>query len=123
MADPIDTLQAHYALGGEQARLARGLGIVEFERTKEIIHRHLPSPPTVVADIGGGPGRYSLWLASLGHEVRLRDVVPLHVDQALADATASGHAIDAAVGDARRLDLADESVDAVLMLGPDVSPD
>jgi len=28
--------------------------------------RRLPPAPAVVADIGGGPGRYALWLASLG---------------------------------------------------------
>jgi hypothetical protein len=26
---------------------------------------HLPPPPATVADIGGGPGRYPLWLADL----------------------------------------------------------
>jgi ubiquinone/menaquinone biosynthesis C-methylase UbiE len=26
---------------------------------------HLPPPPATVADIGGGPGRYALWLADL----------------------------------------------------------
>jgi hypothetical protein len=36
---------------------------LEFERTQEIVLRHLPERPATVADIGGGPGRYSLWLA------------------------------------------------------------
>jgi hypothetical protein len=31
----------------------------------------------MVADIGGGPGRYALWLASLGYQVEHRDLVPL----------------------------------------------
>ena len=50
-------------------------------RTRQIIARHLPPPPATVADIGGGPGRYSVWLATLGYRVLHRDVVPLHVDQ------------------------------------------
>jgi SAM-dependent methyltransferase len=70
----------------------------------------------VVADIGGGPGRYALWLASLGYQVVHRDVVPLHVEQLTA--VGAGAAIDSQVADARRLDLADGSVDAVLLLGP-----
>jgi hypothetical protein len=31
--------------------------------------------PAVVADIGGGPGRYALWLASLGYQVEHRDLM------------------------------------------------
>jgi SAM-dependent methyltransferase len=41
-----------------------------------------------------------------------------HVEQATAEALASGLVIDAAVGDARHLDLPDASADAVLLLGP-----
>ncbi len=115
---PDDALQAHYALGKEQGRLDGGLGLVEFERTRELLLRHLPSPPAVVADIGGGPGRYALWLASIGYAVRLRDVVPLHVDQALRSAREAGLAIDPKVGDARDIDLPDGSADVVLLLGP-----
>lgn len=113
-----EALQAHYGLGREQGRLDGGLGAVEFERTRELMLRHLPAAPAVVADIGGGPGRYALWLASLGYAVALRDVVPLHLEQAQAAAGEAGLAVDARVGDARELDLADESVDAVLLLGP-----
>jgi SAM-dependent methyltransferase len=106
----------YYALGLEQARLDSGAGLLEFERTKEIIGRHLPGAPCVVADIGGGPGRYALWLAELGYVVRHRDVVPLHVEQ-LKLAAGIG-VIDTAFGDATEIDLDDRSVDAVLLLGP-----
>jgi ubiquinone/menaquinone biosynthesis C-methylase UbiE len=108
-------MQAHYALGREAARLSEGLGVVEFERTSEIILRALPAPPAVVADVGGGPGRYALWLAELGHRVEHRDLAPGHVEQL---ASARPDAVTTRVGDARRLDLADSSVDAVLLLGP-----
>jgi SAM-dependent methyltransferase len=111
-------LQSHYELGFEAGRLDRPLGVVEFERTTELVRRHLPPPPGRVADIGGGPGRYAVWLASLGYEVVHRDLVPLHVEQALAAANARGVSIDAAVGDARQIDLPDESVEAALLLGP-----
>jgi SAM-dependent methyltransferase len=108
----------YYELGNEADRLDSPQGRLEFERTQEIVLRALPPAPAVVADIGGGPGRYALWLASLGYQVIHRDIVPLHVQQ-LAEAAASrGVIIDSAVGDARALDLADASADAVLLLGP-----
>src|SRR5829696_320475 len=110
-------LHAHHARGEERERLAQARGLVEFERTKELLLRRLPDPPSVVADIGGGPGRYSLWLAGRGHRVEHRDLVPLHVEQLRSDA-GNRPAIHTAVGDARHLDLGDAAVDAVLLLGP-----
>jgi SAM-dependent methyltransferase len=114
--DELQAMHAYYELGQEEARLEAGAGIIELERTKEVILRHLPNPPCVVADIGGGPGRYSLWLAGLGCSVVHRDVVPLHVEQ-LGAATA-GQPIESHVADARHLDIDDAAVEAVLLLGP-----
>jgi SAM-dependent methyltransferase len=112
-------LHAHYERGEEADRLARsGAGRLEFERTQEIVLRHLPPPPATVADIGGGPGRYSVWLAALGYRVVHRDIVPMHVDQVQAAAAAAGVVVEAAVGDACGLDIGAEAVDAVLLLGP-----
>lgn len=110
-------LRDHYALGMERDRLAQARGIVEFERTKEILLRRLPPPPSVVADVGGGPGRYALWLAGRGHTVEHRDLMEGHVEQLREDAAGLPN-VRAAVSDARDLDLADASVDAVLLLGP-----
>jgi SAM-dependent methyltransferase len=113
-----DAMQAHYQLGEEADRLSStGAGRLEFERTTEIVLRHLPQPPATVADIGGGPGRYACWLAGLGYRVLHRDIVPLHVEH-IQISMGTGSAIDTALGDARSLDLADGSVDAVLLLGP-----
>jgi SAM-dependent methyltransferase len=111
-------VRAHYETGIERDRLDLPLGVVEFERTKEIVARHLPAPPATIADIGGGPGRYAVWMAGLGYDVIHRDVVSLHVEQAREAAAASGVTIDAGVEDARSLGLSDQSVDSVLLLGP-----
>ncbi len=114
----LAAMRTYYERGEEEARLAvSAAGLLEFERTKEIVLRHLPSPPAVVADIGGGPGRYTHWLADLGYQVMHRDLMPLHVAQ-LQRARGAGVRVDSAVADARDLDLADASVDAVLLLGP-----
>jgi SAM-dependent methyltransferase len=141
-----DAMHQYYELGKEADRLSStGAGRLEFERTQEIVLRHLPEPPATIADIGGGPGRYALWLAGLGYRVVHRDLVPLHVEQVRAAvagshaavagshaAVAGSHAaagaqalvagpaayVDSAIGDARSLDLGDASVDAILLLGP-----
>ncbi len=109
-----DLLHAYYARGQERDRLAHGVGCLEFLRTIDVIERTLPPAPAVVADIGGGPGRYTDWLIDLGHTVLHRDVVADHVQH-----IRSRHPqLDTRVGDARSLDLPDGCVDAVLLLGP-----
>jgi SAM-dependent methyltransferase len=113
-----DEIHEHYARGEERDRLLTPFGQVELARTCEVVERHLPPAPAVVADVGGGPGRYSLWLAERGYTVHHRDLVDLHLEQLAADAAERGLAIDSAIADARRLDLPDASVDAVLLLGP-----
>ena len=111
-------LEAYYARGHEADRLmADGPGMLEFARTTEIVDRRLPAAPAVVADIGGGPGRYTAWLAGRGYRVEHRDLIPMHVEQARAAANGSP-LVRAEVGDALDIDLGDASVDAVLLLGP-----
>src|SRR5260370_24619998 len=72
-------LRAYYERGMERERLSDGRGDLEFTRTTEIVLRRLPAAPAVVADIGGGPGRYTLWLASLGYQGEHRDLMPLQI--------------------------------------------
>ena len=111
---------AYYARGLERDRLASGPGALEFMRTQVLLTRFLTPPPGVVADVGGGPGRYAVWLAERGYRVHLVDPVLLHVEQArTAIAARPGAALASAnVGDARSLQLPDASADAVLLLGP-----
>src|SRR5688572_26553318 len=75
---------AYYERGHEDHRLAGGAGLLEFERTRELIVRYLPESPQSILDIGGGSGLYAAWLATRGHEVTLIDPVPLHIAQATA---------------------------------------
>lgn len=112
--------QAHYAAAVEVDRLSQGTGQLEFARSQEILSRYLPSPPAVIFDVGGGPGRYAYWLAGQGHVVHLIDGAPLHIEQAQqAAARESLHPLASlSVGDARKLDVVDASVDVVLLMGP-----
>ena len=113
-------VQAYYARGGETRRLFQGHGLIEHARTQEIILRHLPPPPGSILDVGGGPGIFACWLAARGYHVHLVDAMPSHVEQA-REASARQPETPVAslrVGDARRLEEADRTVDAVLLLGP-----
>ena len=109
---------AHYAAGAEESRLTGGPGLLERARTQELLERFLPAAPARVADIGSGPGVYSLWLAGRGYAIVARDLVPLHVDQLRAAAAGRGLSVAAAVGDARALDLLDSEFAAALLFGP-----
>ena len=79
-----------------------------------LLERYLPAAPAKVLDVGGGAGVYASWLAAKGHQVHLIDPVALHVEQAQAE----GAGFTAAVGDARELAEAEDTWDAVLLLGP-----
>jgi ubiquinone/menaquinone biosynthesis C-methylase UbiE len=95
-------------------------GRVEFAVHKAWIGRYLPKAPAQVLDIGGGPGRYSIWLAEQGHRVTLADLSPELLEVARAKATEFGVTLEDAV-EANATDLsqfADGSFDAVLCMGP-----
>jgi SAM-dependent methyltransferase len=111
-----DDIRRFYEAGLEGGRLLEGSGPIELARTQDVLERHLPGPPARVLDVGGGTGVYARWLAGRGYEVHLVDQSPRHVEEALAHPGPSLARV--AVGDARRLEDADGSADAVLLLGP-----
>jgi SAM-dependent methyltransferase len=109
---------AHYEHDAdESSRLSVGPGRLEFARTQEVIRRHLPAAPVRVLDVGGGTGVHAMWLAGDGHHVELVDPVPRHVAAAALLEPVAG-SIESRLGDARRLDAADDTYGAVLLLGP-----
>lgn len=116
---PAD-VASHYTRVSEAGRLDSDRGPLELARTQEIVSRHLGPAPLTILDVGGAAGRYACWLAAEGHQVHLVDALALHVEQALAASAAQPERplASARVGDARRLDHEDASVDAVLLLGP-----
>lgn len=109
----------HYESGQEAHRLSKGVGELELVRTQELLSRYLPPPPAVIFDVGGGSGIYAFWLAQQGYEVHLIDAVSLHIEQARSFSQVQAQELASmAVGDARQLNRADGSVDAVVLLGP-----
>jgi SAM-dependent methyltransferase len=108
-------IQTYYDQTGELERLDTGVFQLEFIRTKDVIDRFLPPAAATILDIGGGPGKYSSWLAQRGYEVHLLDPVRKHVEQARA---LDARIADCLIGDARSLPFQDQFADALLLLGP-----
>lgn len=109
-----------YNAGAEIGRLERGIGKIEFERTKEILQRYISTDqPITIYDVGGGVGIYSTWLASLGHEVHLFELAHKAVEFATEQNAMAKHPIfKIEIGDARKIDRQNESADIVLLMGP-----
>lgn len=85
---------------------------LEGRRTRALLASRLPAPPSAVLDVGGATGAYASWLRERGHEVTLVDLVAEHVDHARR------RGLEAVLADARDLDMASTSMDAVLLMGP-----
>ncbi len=110
---------AGYNAGIEKNRLRTGIGLIEFERTKEILLEELPKPPAVIYDIGGGYGEYSWWLASIGYEVHLFDLSETNIEMSkdLFSEYPNAKLKDAMVCDARSIPRESDSADAILFMG------
>ena len=54
----IEEVYEFYNNGAEIGRLERGLGVVEFYRSKEIMEKYLNSSLKIY-DVGGGVGKYA----------------------------------------------------------------
>lgn len=111
---------ADYNAGVERGRLREGIGLIEFERTKELLKEYLPKPPAVIYDIGGGYGEYAWWLASLGYEVHLFDLSEKNITMSteLKEEYPDNSLAAAEVCDARKVNRTNNSADAILLMGP-----
>jgi S-adenosylmethionine-dependent methyltransferase len=92
----------------------------EFLVTQKVLLEFLTGDHLVIADIGGGPGRYSIFLTGLGHQVTLVDLSKDEMEIARLRAENVGMQIRQII-QANALDLSvlsDESFDAVLLMGP-----
>ena len=115
--DPV--ISDYYERAPEEARLKQGPFQLEEVRTRELIQRFALPPPGVVLDIGGAAGAYALWLAEAGYSVHLLDRVPRLVAEARRRSAAAARSLlSCRVVDARALDVAAETADVVLLLGP-----
>ncbi len=114
----VEQVRAFYdaSVEAEWTRLERHA--FEFEINRRYIDRYVKSGDRVL-DVGGGPGRYSLYLAARGVDVTLFDLSPGNVAFAKERAQQQGLPLSALCGDARQVDeIAPGEYDAILLMGP-----
>lgn len=124
MSESGDAVRQYYAYFGQREwhRLETSPeGQLEFAVTQHALETHLPSAGRVL-DIGGGPGRWTIWLAERGYQVVLADLSPnlLDIARQQIEQVGVGRRVEAII-EADACDLsryADASFDAVLCLGP-----
>lgn len=107
----------HYKVINEDGRLDRIKGILEFERSKQIIGRYLIKNKMKILDIGGATGKYSFWLADLGHDVTLIDPMPNLIEIA-KNSPKSKLLKTIDVGDVRNLTAKGNTYDLIICFGP-----
>jgi len=111
-----DKVSSFYENVNEDVRLEKQT--LEFTRSKNIISRYLFSDGMEIADIGGGTGPYSFWLAEQGHNVHLLDITQKHIEIAKQKIKTDNIALSSCIcADARNLPYQNESMDCVLIMG------
>lgn len=97
-------------------------GRLEWEGTIEQLESALPDSGRVL-DVGGGAGRYAVWLADRGYDVTLVD--PSEGQRELAREKVAergvGERVTVQAGDVRELDFEADAFDATLCLGGPLS--
>ena len=116
--DEIEQIQKTYELFDENSRLSRSKAArVEFLTTVRYIEKYV-KPGDRILDVGAGAGEYSLYFARKGYEVSALELSPANIEAFRKKITPEDN-IDLAQGNAVDLSrYADESFDAVLVLGP-----
>ncbi len=94
---------------------------IEATITKKFLHKYL-KPNFKIADIGCGPGIYSIWLLENGYEVLLSDLSEGNLDLAkkkIAEINPPGKIIDFLKADATQLkQIESNQFDLTLLFGP-----
>jgi S-adenosylmethionine-dependent methyltransferase len=92
---------------------------IEFDVTKRYFDEYIKGERLRVLDIGGGPGRYSIYLAEKGHGVTLLDLSKRNLEVAREKAAEYGVSLAGFVhGNALDLSGIPSTFDVILLMGP-----
>lgn len=115
-----DVKKFYESYNAEWQRLESPIGRVEFLSTWALIEKYFPAA-CKVADIGGGPGRYTIELLKQGHQTTLLDLAENHISLAGQKIASLGlQADDLIAADARNVRhiFKGKKFDGILALGP-----
>lgn len=112
-----DEIYEHYKVCDEKNRLSKVKGILELERSKQIVSKYLKEKPMRILDVGGGTGIYAKWLGELGHKVDLVDPMPNLIEVAKSN-DVNNIIEEIIVGDVRSLPRSENYYDLILCFGP-----
>lgn len=93
---------------------------IEFDITKRYLDEYIQGENLEIFDIGGGPGRYSLYLAEKGHKVTLLDLSRRNIEVARKKSAERGIMLKNYIhGNALELEEYEaEKYDVILLMGP-----
>jgi len=115
----IDTIQTYYDQNVQREWDRMDEHPIEFLLTKHQLDQYI-KPGQTVLDLGGGPGRYALYLSERGCQVTLMDLSQGNIDFAKQKAEQAGLKLEALQGNALQASeiLSGQSFDHVLVMGP-----
>lgn len=117
-AENTEIIKAYYDANPQMEWDRTDESRIEFIITSRMLNRYIKEGDKVL-DIGGGPGRYSIWLASRGCDVTLFDLSEGNVRFAENKAAELGVRLKTICGNALDNDLyPDEYYDHILVMGP-----
>ncbi len=108
-------IERFYNKASEETRLNKGMGVFEFERVKSLIKKYIHQSQSKIIDVGGGTGKYSEWLAKMGHQVHLVEPISKHLKIAKSRAS---RLFSIHHGESRRLEFPDNYADIIILHGP-----
>lgn len=116
----FNKVEHYYRIFDEWNRMEAPSGKLEFELTYKEIKKHLKQDD-IILDLGGGPGRYTISLASEGYKVCLADISEELLSQASNRVEDLNINNVLSMDQVNAIDLSiyeDQSFDVVLLLGP-----
>lgn len=92
---------------------------IEFDITKRYLDKYIIGKNLKIFDIGGGTGRYSIYLAEKGHKVSLLDLSSKNIEVAKAKAKEFDLELEEYIhGNALELGEYEQKYDVILLMGP-----
>lgn len=92
---------------------------IEFDITKRYLDEYIIGENLQILDIGGGPGRYAIYLAEKGHRVSLLDLSKRNIQVAKEKSREQGIPLEAYIhGNALELGEYEQRYDIILLMGP-----